>query len=394
MVVMISNTNHGTPAGTMLTEDLVDGKIGKAIDFDGSNDYINCAQNGGLPIYSGSNAYSVSMTVKGATQVDKRVFSEGSATNDNPLFNMGTDLDGNDAKLHMFIRNDGGAKLIDHIASTNDVFDNTLRHIHWIDNAGDTSLYINELLDATDFNYTPGTLTLNTTTIGAILRTTPTFFFAGIIDEIRISNTARSAAWIKATYYSNWNDLISFGAEEICLAFTFTNPTPAHLSTVYGVTEQVCLTTTISGTEPDYVYDASFYDEFAVQIGTTVFGINSGNQVASNAYLNTPSGIDYSWYMIATSSGVEGTSSTYTFHNRFLYEGYVTENDNPISRKVNLYYRSTGELIDTTTSSGSNGYYKLSAINNDTHFIVAFDDEAGEDYNALILDKLLPVETE
>jgi hypothetical protein len=177
-------------------------------------------------------------------------------------------------------------------------------------------------------------------------------------------------------------------------SFTPTNPIPGHLTTVYGTTEQVCLTTTISGAEPEYIYDAVFYDEFDVQIGTTVSGIQNGQPAESNEYLSTPSGIDYSWYMTVTSSGVEDTSSTYTFHNRFLYEGYVTENDNPISRKVNLYYRNTGELIDTTTSSGSNGYYKLSAINNDTHFIVAFDDEAGEDYNALILDKLLPVGSE
>lgn len=190
---------------------------------------------------------------------------------------------------------------------------------------------------------------------------------------------------------SGFNSGLYSGTPE---TFTFINPTPAHLSTVYGTTEQVCLTTTISGEEPEYIYDAAFYDEFDVQIGTTVLGIQSGQSAESNVCLNTPSGIDYGWYMTATSSGSEDTSDTYTFHNRFLYEGYVTENDSPISRKVNLYYRSTGELIDTTTSSGSNGYYKLSAVNNDTHFIVAFDDEAGEDYNALILDKLLPVGSE
>lgn len=178
------------------------------------------------------------------------------------------------------------------------------------------------------------------------------------------------------------------------IEFTFTNPIPAHLSTVYGTTELLSLTTTVSGEEDSYVYDAEFYDGSDLQIGTTVLGINSGSSATSNAYLSTPSGIDYNWYVVATSSGSDDTSSTYTFINRFLYEGYVTENDNPISRKVNLYYRNTGELIDTTTSSGSNGYYKLSAVNNDTHFIVAFDDEAGEDYNALILDKLLPVGSE
>ena len=41
MLDSTSNLNHGTPAGTMLTEDLVDGKIGKAIDFDGNDDLIN-----------------------------------------------------------------------------------------------------------------------------------------------------------------------------------------------------------------------------------------------------------------------------------------------------------------------------------------------------------------
>ena len=176
--------------------------------------------------------------------------------------------------------------------------------------------------------------------------------------------------------------------------FIFSNPIPAHLSTVYGTTEQLQLTTTISGEEESYTYDAEFYDGFGSQIGTTISGIQSGQPAESNEYLSTPSGVDYSWYMTATIPGSEDTSSTYTFHNRFLYEGYVTENNNPISRKVNLYYRNTGELIDTTTSSGSNGYYKLSAVNNDTHFIVAFDDDVGEDYNALILDKLLPKDTE
>ena len=36
-----SNDNHGTPFGSMTTADLVDSDYGKAIEFDGSNDYIN-----------------------------------------------------------------------------------------------------------------------------------------------------------------------------------------------------------------------------------------------------------------------------------------------------------------------------------------------------------------
>ena len=36
-----SNSNDGTPGGTMLTEDLVDANIGKGIDFDGTDDNVN-----------------------------------------------------------------------------------------------------------------------------------------------------------------------------------------------------------------------------------------------------------------------------------------------------------------------------------------------------------------
>ena len=36
--------------------------------------------------------------------------------------------------------------------------------------------------------------------------------FQGIIDEVRISSTARSAAWIKATYNSLWDSLITLYA--------------------------------------------------------------------------------------------------------------------------------------------------------------------------------------
>ena len=38
--------------------------------------------------------------------------------------------------------------------------------------------------------------------------------FDGIIDEVRISSIGRSAAWLKATYNSLWDTLLTYGAEE------------------------------------------------------------------------------------------------------------------------------------------------------------------------------------
>ena len=172
--------------------------------------------------------------------------------------------------------------------------------------------------------------------------------------------------------------------------FIFSNPIPAHLSTVYGTTEQLQLTTTISGEEESYTYDAEFYDGFGSQIGTTVSGIQSGQPAESNEYLSTPSGIDYSWYMTATTSGEEDTSSTYTFHNRFLYSGYVTEGITPINRQIYLHDRNSGELVGSTTSSGVGGYFYLETTHNGIGYIVCLDDDAGSDYNDLIYGKVYP----
>ena len=168
--------------------------------------------------------------------------------------------------------------------------------------------------------------------------------------------------------------------------FTFTNPIPTHLSTVYGTTEQLYLTTTISGDDPDYIYDASFYDSFDVQIGTTVSGIPSGDQAASNAYLSTPSGIDYDWYVTATSSGGEGTSSTYTFHNRFLASG-TTKVDGVLTSgiDVRLYRRDTGELVGDSISTVS-GIFDIETQYDIESYCVALSPYT--DTNSLIYDFL------
>jgi hypothetical protein len=44
--------------------------------------------------------------------------------------------------------------------------------------------------------------------------------FDGIVEEVRISSIERSEAWLKATYYSNWNDLLFFSSAEIPPVYT------------------------------------------------------------------------------------------------------------------------------------------------------------------------------
>jgi hypothetical protein len=293
-------------------------------------------------------------------------------------------LDHNNADVRLLVRDDAGNIATASKASVLTITDHF--YIVGVRNGSDVDVYVDASIGIADTD-TFGAITENQFNIGAINAGAPVDLasvFNGIIDEIRISNTVRSAAWIKATYYSNWDDFVTFSESPII--FVFTNPIPAHLSTAYGTTEQVCLTTTISGEEPEYIYDASFYDEFDVQIGITVSGIQSGQPAESNAYLNTPIGVDYSWYMTATSSGGEDTSDTYTFHNRFLASGTTKINGTLASGiDVRLYLRDTGELIGNSISTTS-GTFNIETPHNAESYCVALSPYT--DTNSLIYDFL------
>lgn len=158
-----------------------------ALEFDGTDDYVLVAQTSNLPLYNKS-AFTIAMWLNGLPQVDRRVWSEGSSTSNNPLFNLGTESTGATGALDFFLRNDTGGMIATHVLSTTMVFDGTWHHIAWVDDDGAVTLYVDGVPDATDFSYTRPTLTLNTTTIGGILRGDPGYWFDGMIDDVQIFN--------------------------------------------------------------------------------------------------------------------------------------------------------------------------------------------------------------
>ena len=172
---------------------------GTALDFDGSNDYVDVSQHDYLPIYNNgtNNAYSLTMWVKGSAQADKRVFSEGSSSSTKPLFTIGSTSNG-EVLLH--IRDDSNTALLN-ASSSNKAFDNTWHHLAWVDDNGNAKLYIDGILDATDFSYTRGVLTLDQTSIGAVLRGSPSHHFLGQIDEMSLWNIALAPEELRANMY-------------------------------------------------------------------------------------------------------------------------------------------------------------------------------------------------
>jgi hypothetical protein len=194
------NGNHGTYVGSPnpLFAAGHDCVYPGAARFDGTDDYIRLQQASGLPIFN-NVTYSVAMWVKGPPgQVDRRVFSEGSTTSNNPLFNIGTDNTGMTGAVDIFIRTDANATLVPHLKSQAVAFDDTWHHVAWVDRAGFGKLYIDGVLDATTITYTKVPLTVNTTTVGGILRAAPSFFFRGRIEDVRLYNYGLSAEEVEA----------------------------------------------------------------------------------------------------------------------------------------------------------------------------------------------------
>ncbi len=197
----VNAANPGTNDGLLQNMDdagWIDGKVGGALDFDGVDDFVQVSQGSGLPIYNSPDGYSVAMWVKGLPQNDMRVFSEGSADNNSPLLNIGTKNDGATGQLDMYIRDDSGGAQVSHRWSVAEPFNGQWNHIAWVEEDGVATVYVNGIADNTDFSYTRSTLTLNTTTIGGILRADPSHHFTGSIDEVYVLDRALDAAEVAA----------------------------------------------------------------------------------------------------------------------------------------------------------------------------------------------------
>lgn len=175
------------------SSNFVQGVHGNAVALNGIDEILSRTFDGsratGLPIY-GARRYAIAMWVNGlgSSQTDRRVFAEGSANSNTPLFGFATDSATNPPAnvMDVFIRTDSSATPVSHRKSTGTPFDGSWHHVAWVEEDGMVRLYIDGQLDATVFSYVPGALTLNTVAIGGIQRATVGSFFAGMIDDATI----------------------------------------------------------------------------------------------------------------------------------------------------------------------------------------------------------------
>lgn len=170
------------------------GVRGNAFTFDGASTYLANSHTEdntptGLPVYR-AGSYTIAMWVRGDAQTGKYLFSHGNTTVNTPIFILQTgQTTANNAKFDVIIRNDANATLLNHVVSTNVVYDGEWHHIAWVDSNGSVQLYIDGVQDPANFNYTPaGTFTFNNTVIGSLIRTTISTgaIFNGQMDDIAV----------------------------------------------------------------------------------------------------------------------------------------------------------------------------------------------------------------
>jgi len=202
---------NGDPGSTMTTTDLIDGYIGKAIDFDGNDDYIDFGDyyNGGY--YDTSNSITVSFwmkpgDVKYMIPIDKFPIETLIYPYDHGWRVLLTQY----GQIGFCLGNTNFGISRTAYTSNNKYTENEWVYITCTFGSGNINVYVNGINEA--YNSYGLTITDNYNTnlrFGEPDEVDTGARFEGTIDEVHISNNVRSGDWI-LTEYANQQDPESF----------------------------------------------------------------------------------------------------------------------------------------------------------------------------------------
>jgi hypothetical protein len=375
------NAHHGTPNGSMTSDDLVSSDIGLGLSLDGSNDYIDIgvispaisAANGDITFESLAKRDVASTTTDALFSMHSSAYAERLI-----LWQYGTSASFTLSFWTTSQENLGIASLdVDTLYKTVAArLDNTtLAVTGWVGDAK-TSTTATKARSVAD---------TDRASIGQEYDGSGQTDFSNItVREIRISSVPRADEWVSATSLSNTDSLITFWHYNINILY----PSPKDYNKLYGLSQLLQLTATVDGTNDTHYYDTTFYNTNGIDLLPTISGTETGTAVTTT--LPTLSGTDYLWYALIDipAIGVSYTTPTYSFYIRYLCSGICNEYGVPASGiGVNLHRRLDGQLVGATTTSSGGTFYMDSAYN-EPHYIVALNPDVNS--NALIFDKILP----
>lgn len=239
-----ANNNDGSIGGTPTA---TAGKLDGACDFDSSADYLEVPDSSSLDygdivtLEMWLNPHDVDTNFGG---IDKAA---------NTIYLMGANAAGGGIG-HIRL----GKSTVGTIVASNAVLsENTWTYVVGTKNGATAKIYLNGTLDAQTTTATD-TGVNNALNLRIGLRAAYTEYLNSVADEIRISNIARSADWIKAQYLSMTDQYVSFGSEQAPphppdKPF---NPNPANNAT--GVPASTTLSVNVTDPDGDAM-NVSFY---------------------------------------------------------------------------------------------------------------------------------------
>lgn len=196
------NDNDLTSNGSMTSSDLVDGKLGKVLDFDGTDDYLSCSAGTYTTV---GDDITFSAWINLSSSLIRPLIHYG---------NTGT-LAGNwylmiqNTNFNFYDRPDGGSLQTHTGTFPSDISDGDWHFVAFTRNSSTGCLvfYVdNEIQTATG---QLGQLDDAQSSKDLVVGAARTYFYSQLMDEVKVSNTVKSSDWI-ATEYANQNSPLTF----------------------------------------------------------------------------------------------------------------------------------------------------------------------------------------
>lgn len=204
-----SHNGQGGEGNSNYVPTQVDGLIGKAQQFDGTDDFISIPDSNDWAF--GTNPFTLEAIGKMSTVANKVILAQAVDTNNVWVWGIHSGY----PPLEFAVKS-AGTWIIDVYGGGTAPSANTW--YHWAirkDSSGNYRAFVNGNI-ITPSN-TPDTDAIPNFAAPLKIGTAIPWagnYWHGILDEIRISWTARSDAWIKGTYNSLFDTLLSYGVEE------------------------------------------------------------------------------------------------------------------------------------------------------------------------------------
>jgi hypothetical protein len=198
-----SYVNHGTPAGTLTSADFINAKIGKGLDLDGNNDHIDVGADSTLE----SSDFTWEAIIKPGNDAGHIIDKSTDDSNRRQFYYSKTG-------------NNFGIGLVatwwapSHTLSMTNYHHVVFRH----DNGTEWDIFVNGV-GVINQPYAGGISNNSVTDLYVGARANDTGYFLSAFDEIRVSNIVRPDSWIETTYYSNFDNLITFGSPQALSGF-------------------------------------------------------------------------------------------------------------------------------------------------------------------------------